>query len=169
MRIIQGATIFGSTDESMAGPKPTGEAIAGPALSDEDLAKVQRNMAAMQGPWTPPPKPVPVFWTIYNRWTGKHVCDLLGNEHADPDRSIGFPSEAAALQFARGLRGKPIETALAQPPPDDPAHCYKCGTANAHGTVTCNRCHQTIEVATSWVQVHVYDAQGRWAGPTIYV
>lgn len=177
-----GATIFDAAEahgaaviDSPVSPQSVARAITEVAQAN---AKAWRDHIAAtppqapQGPWAPPlppPVPVPVAWTIYNRWTGKSVCDLFGNEHSDPSRAVVFPSEAAALQFARSLRGKPVETALAQPPPDDPAHCYKCGTANAHGTVTCHRCHQTIEVATSWVQVHVYDARGRWAGPTIYV
>jgi hypothetical protein len=178
MRIpVQGAVIIGATESH-------GASVIDSPLSPHAVARsigeVSQALAAtchvhvqpvplVSGPWVPPPPPVTVYWTIANRWTGKCVSDLLGNEHADSTRAHRFPSEQAAVQFARNITGTPLATARAQPPPDDAPHCYDCGTANARGTVVCGGCHRTIVVATSWITVWPHDADGRFTGPSICV
>lgn len=176
MRIpAQGATIFGEAFEATIDSPVSPQAIVKTIIADAQATSETLRQKFASGvikpttlPLLPHAAPVPVFWTIYNRWTSKYVVDMTGNEHADDANAVTFPSQQAAIQFARSLVGKPITHALVQPPPENEGHCYKCGTQNARGTVTCTRCQKPIDVATSWVQVHAHDAEGRWGGPTVY-
>lgn len=108
----------------------------------------------------PPFDPAPHHWIIYNRWTGSYVSDETGSEHANIANAFAFPSEAAAVQFARQTQGTKLAHALAQPPPSDPPSCETCWRPQARGATQCPHCNANLRTVTGWAFVFPLNAAG---------
>jgi hypothetical protein len=159
----QGATILGAVNESHGAtmiesplsPQAIARAIGDAARADAEVFRTQilPTLSAQQGPWVPSPRPTPRAFRVYNRWTGKYVCDVSSNEAANDDLALEFPDQASADLFIQRSQGTAIARALQQPPPDDPPSCNGCWRPQVRGAVSCPHCNTTLQQPSGWVHV----------------
>lgn len=133
-------------------------------IHDEEQAVTQQLVTQLTTsplPWPPLiTDPQPAYWTVYNRWTGKYVSDVLGNENADVTAAHRWPTRAAAALFVCTSRNTAVATARCQAPPDDPPSCENCWRPQERDAVSCPHCHATLSVPSGWIHVFPHAADG---------